>query len=58
MEWDLRSPCRFALEEYEQIEVLSGVGGSMYGPSNPSGTFNFVTKTTHRRTAARGRVGV
>jgi iron complex outermembrane receptor protein len=33
-----------ALEEYEQIEVLSGVGGSMYGPSNPSGTFNFVTK--------------
>jgi iron complex outermembrane recepter protein len=35
----------FALEEYEQIEVLSGVGGSMYGPSNPSGIFNFVTKT-------------
>ena len=34
----------FALEEYEQIEVLSGVGGSMYGPSNPSGIFNFVTK--------------
>lgn len=34
----------FALEEYEQIEILSGVGGSMYGPSNPSGTFNFVTK--------------
>lgn len=34
----------FALEEYEQIEVLSGVGGSMYGPSNPSGTFNFVSK--------------
>jgi iron complex outermembrane receptor protein len=34
----------FALEEYQQIEVLSGVGGSMYGPSNPSGTFNFVTK--------------
>lgn len=34
----------FALEEYEQIEVLSGVGGSMYGPSNPSGTFDFVTK--------------
>jgi iron complex outermembrane receptor protein len=34
----------YALEEYEQIEVLNGVGGSMYGPSNPSGTFNFVTK--------------
>jgi iron complex outermembrane receptor protein len=34
-----------ALEEFEQIEVLSGVGGSMFGPSNPSGIFNFVTKT-------------
>jgi iron complex outermembrane receptor protein len=35
----------FALEQYEQIEILSGVGGSMYGPSNPSGIFNFVSKT-------------
>jgi iron complex outermembrane receptor protein len=34
----------FALEEYEQIEVVSGVGGPVYGPSNPSGMFNFVTK--------------
>ena len=34
----------FALEEFENIEILSGVGGSMYGPSNPSGTFNFITK--------------
>ena len=34
----------FALEEYEQIEVLSGVGGAMYGPAAPSGTFNFVSK--------------
>lgn len=34
----------FALEEYQQIEVVSGVGGPMYGPSNPSGMFGFVTK--------------
>jgi iron complex outermembrane receptor protein len=33
-----------ALEEYEQVEVLSGVGGPLYGPANPSGMFNFVTK--------------
>ncbi len=33
-----------ALEEYEQIEVLTGLGGAMYGPANPSGMFNFVTK--------------
>ena len=33
-----------ALEEYEQLEVFNGLGGSMYGPTNPSGIFNFVTK--------------
>ena len=33
-----------ALEEYEQIEVLSGTGGPLFGPANPSGMFNFITK--------------
>jgi iron complex outermembrane receptor protein len=33
-----------ALEEYEQVEVLNGLGGPLYGPANPSGIFNFVTK--------------
>jgi iron complex outermembrane recepter protein len=33
-----------ALEEYEQIEAVTGLGGPLYGPANPSGIFNFVTK--------------
>jgi iron complex outermembrane receptor protein len=33
-----------ALEEYEQIEVMNGLGGPLYGPANPSGMFNFDTK--------------
>jgi iron complex outermembrane receptor protein len=33
-----------AMEEYEQLEVFTGLGGAMYGPTNPSGMFNFVTK--------------
>jgi iron complex outermembrane recepter protein len=33
-----------ALEEYEQLEVFTGLGGEMYGPTQPSGLFNFVTK--------------
>src|ERR1017187_526365 len=33
-----------ALEEYEQVEVVDGLGGPLYGPANPSGMFNFVTK--------------
>jgi iron complex outermembrane receptor protein len=38
-----------ALEEYEQIEVINGLSGPLYGSANPSGIFNFVTK---RPTAA------
>src|ERR1700722_19667938 len=33
-----------ALEEYEQIEVVNGLGSQLFGPANPSGMFNFVTK--------------
>jgi iron complex outermembrane receptor protein len=33
-----------ALEEYEQLEVMTGLGGPLFGPANPSGMFNFVTK--------------
>jgi iron complex outermembrane receptor protein len=33
-----------ALEEYEQVEVVNGLAGPLYGPANPSGMFNFVTK--------------
>ena len=33
-----------ALEQFQQIEVLNGVSASLYGPANPSGMFNFVSK--------------
>jgi iron complex outermembrane receptor protein len=33
-----------ALEQFEQIEVVNGVTSSLYGPANPSGMFNFVSK--------------
>ena len=33
-----------ALEEYEQLEVVNGLASPMYGPTQPSGVFNFVTK--------------
>src|SRR5580692_1004003 len=33
-----------ALEEYEQVEVVNGLAGPLFGPANPSGMFNFVTK--------------
>jgi iron complex outermembrane receptor protein len=33
-----------SMETLQQIEVLNGLGGAMYGPANPSGMFNFVPK--------------
>jgi iron complex outermembrane receptor protein len=33
-----------AMEQFEQIEVVNGLSASLYGPANPSGMFNFVTK--------------
>lgn len=33
-----------AMEQYEQIEVVNGVSASLYGPANPAGMFNFVSK--------------
>jgi iron complex outermembrane receptor protein len=33
-----------ALEQFQQIEVVNGVSAPLYGPANPSGMFNFVSK--------------
>jgi iron complex outermembrane receptor protein len=32
------------MEMFERIDVLNGITGSLYGPANPSGTFDFVLK--------------
>jgi iron complex outermembrane receptor protein len=34
----------YPLEEFDRIEVLDGLAGSLYGPANPAGTFNYVQK--------------
>lgn len=33
-----------AMEQFQQIEVLNGVPASIYGPANPAGMFNFISK--------------
>src|SRR5580692_6953549 len=33
-----------AMEQFEQIEVVNGLSSSLYGPANPSGMFNFISK--------------
>lgn len=34
----------YAAEQFSQIEVLNGLAGALYGPANPAGIFNFVSK--------------
>lgn len=33
-----------AMEQFQQLEVVNGPTSELYGPANPSGMFNFVTK--------------
>ena len=46
-----------SMESLQQIEVLNGVGGALYGPANPSGMFNFVPKRPTERPLRRLSVG-
>ena len=38
------------IEQYQEVQVLNGLGAALYGPANPSGIFDFVLK---RPTEAR-----
>ncbi|CDL40358.1 TonB-dependent receptor [Citrobacter freundii] len=57
------STTEYSTEQFQNIEVLSGIAGSLYGPANPAGMFNLVSKTTRRyavtprHRGARYRVG-
>ncbi len=34
----------YPMEQFERLEVMTGLGGSLYGPASPSGVFNLVLK--------------
>src|SRR3546814_13466694 len=40
--WELHSP---VLEDIQQIEVVSGPGGTLYGPNAVNGVINITTKS-------------
>src|SRR4029078_10389251 len=45
-----------SMEALQQIEVLNGLGGALYGPANPSGMFNFFPKRPPNRPLRQGGV--
>ncbi len=34
----------YPIEEFQQIQVLNGLSGALYGPASPAGTFNYIFK--------------
>lgn len=34
----------YPIEQFEQVDVLNGLAGALYGPASPAGTFNYVLK--------------
>lgn len=38
------STTEYPAEQFQRVEVLSGLAGSLYGPANPAGMFNLVSK--------------
>jgi len=38
------STTEYPAEQFEEVQVLNGLAGSMYGPANPAGIFNFVSR--------------
>ena len=54
--WELHSP---VLEDIQQIEVVSGPGGTLYGPNAVNGVINITTKSARDTLGglARGTVG-
>lgn len=43
----------YPMEMFDHVEVLSGLGGSIYGPQAPAGLFNFVMKQPTDKPMAR-----
>lgn len=42
--FNIVSTTEYPMEQFDHLEVLSGVAGSLYGPATGSGIFNFVQK--------------
>jgi iron complex outermembrane receptor protein len=42
--FNIISTTDYPIEQFDHIEVLDGLSGAIYGPTNPAGTFNYVSK--------------
>jgi iron complex outermembrane receptor protein len=47
----------YPTEQFERIDVLNGLSGAIYGPTNPAGLFSYILKRPTERPSAYVRVG-
>jgi iron complex outermembrane receptor protein len=47
----------YPTEQFERIDVLNGLAGAIYGPTNPAGLFSYVLKRPTEQPSAYLRVG-
>lgn len=48
----------YPAEQFDSLQVLNGLAGSLYGPANPAGTFNFISRRPTDSTRNRLTLGV
>lgn len=48
----------YAAEQFDNLQVLNGLAGALYGPQNPAGTFSYTLKRPTDRQTERFVVGV
>lgn len=48
----------YAAEQFEDMQVLNGLAGALYGPQNPAGTFSYSLKRPTDRMTERFTAGV
>lgn len=55
--FNIVSTTDYAAQQFDNIQVLSGLSGAIYGPANPAGTFEYTLKRPGETAMAYGRVG-
>lgn len=55
--FNIVSTTDYAAQQFEDVQVLSGLSGAIYGPANPAGTFDYTLKRPTAAPFAYARVG-
>ncbi|UAK25816.1 TonB-dependent receptor [Sphingomonas nostoxanthinifaciens] len=55
--FNIVSTTDYAAQQFENVQVLNGLSGAIFGPANPAGTFEYTLKRPTAQPLAYGRIG-